>query len=441
MSNISMKDVLRMLDSLASTRELGGDGKSLPLKKAATQSTLDEASDKTNRFGLSASEQCDSEELQAAQVRSLSSAQNDRNASHAVASSVSGDILRIWRNSGSDTMASPKEIHAATSQSDVPAQTTTRGYTDAITSAAPDLFQSLLRVPSLESVRPLTGLPMQAEQGAQRTHAPAQTAAACMRALDAAALLFPDAVEITELSDGRTLQLPVHVPSTIVHRVIRTLTGTQLRVLHDEQLEPYYATVAMSNDGQEVLWQRGSAIMAVNASWCSFFIREVKDLNLGDSVMSQGFRATCAHDCVFCVNLTGRVLAFEAESPHLRQLWLVGLLALLESAASLVSTVRIWRSLAPRLLLSRTDANAAPTQLLTAQKFSPSVERFMDGMLEAQESAAPDCSMSDDPLMTGTFLRRVECSECVVFMLTSVTLGEHCAGWAFCAPDASSPRR
>jgi hypothetical protein len=200
----------------------------------------------------------------------------------------------------------------------------------------------------------------------------------------------------------------------------------QLRVLHvsaDADLGAYNATVVLSDDGQEVVWKRDSGI------WSNFFIRDIKDLMMGSrGLIQSGFKATLTDDRMFVAELPARALAFEAETPQLMQLWLVGLLALLESNASVASTVHIWRSVAPRLQLGST-ATAAPNEVMNPPIFSPSVEAFLRGLPFARDDSAAHVPwMNGDPLMTGTFLRRVQCADVVVFMQTLVTLGAQCSG-------------
>jgi hypothetical protein len=100
------------------------------------------------------------------------------------------------------------------------------------------------------------------------------------------------------------------------------------------------------------------------------------------------------------------------------QLWLVGMLVLLHSTHAVWSTARICRHLAPWLL------PGAPRQ-----GFPPSVEKFMLGLQQAQESSAASASFmkDEDPLVMGTFLRRVACAHLAIFIQTTVALGG-CAG-------------
>jgi hypothetical protein len=100
------------------------------------------------------------------------------------------------------------------------------------------------------------------------------------------------------------------------------------------------------------------------------------------------------------------------------QLWLVGMLVLLHSTDAAWSAARICRYLAPWLL------PGAPHQ-----GFPPSVEKFMLGLQQAQESSAASAPFvkHDGPLMMGTFLRRVACAHLAIFMQTTVALGG-CAG-------------
>jgi hypothetical protein len=216
----------------------------------------------------------------------------------------------------------------------------------------------------------------------------------------------------------------LNAPSTIVLRVIKRLNGMLLRVWHAGEQGPYAAAVHVSQDGQEVLWTTHTG------SWSSLFVREVKDITLGLASASKlpmevFVRAVRAQDCAFYVQLPGRSVAFEAETPHLMRLWVVGMLVLLDSAAGIASTVRIWRSLAPRLqpVTAAAAGAALANHAAGAFRFPSSVENFAQ---QAQKHLPiPDSLITDEPLMAGTFERRVDCAGVVAFVLTSVMLGKH----------------
>jgi hypothetical protein len=420
MSSVNIQDLLQMLDSLSSSRDRSSDEQSLPLQKNTANGELNEAFDDANRLGQSAYDQCGSGERHAVNLQLPPPSRHDANASPAAAVMASAKFLHACRNGSGDGAAPLKQTNCTSTNIDQPAQTATRSSAAPAAAATTGLFRSGLRAATLENVQSLPGLSNRSPgvKGALNAHDPVPSAASS-RVFDAAAILFPEVLDESELPTRR--QQPVHASSTIVQRVIKRLSGMRLRVLHaaDADLRAYNATFVLSDDGQEVIWKRDSGI------WSNFFIRDMKDLIMGSRGLSQsGFEATLADDRMFVAELPARALAFEAETPQLMQLWLVGLLALLESSASVASTIHIWRSVAPRLKLGST-ATAAPNEVLNPPIFSPSVEAFLRGLpLARNDSAAHMPWMNGDPLMTGTFLRRVQCAD-VVYIQTLVTLGAH----------------
>lgn len=309
MSNINVQDVLQMLGSLSSARGEGDERRAHYSQKKTSNSESDAAFADTIQIRQTASEQCGSEELHAASLQLPSSAQNDEAA--LPSSRASADILMRWRAQTHGT-GGPKDARPTASQSEPPAQMESGGPTTAPTSnRTSDLFRSGFRAATLDHAHTLTRL---SGKSSETPHVSAPSESSKKNVFDAAEALFPDAAEVTEVFKGH--KLPVLASSTMVQRVVRKLSGTQLRALHPGAVEPFAATVAVSDDGQEVLWQ-GAGVGGV---WCSFFVRDVTDVDVGGAFGSdRGFTAALANDRAFCVGLPGRSFAFETETPQLVQ--------------------------------------------------------------------------------------------------------------------------
>ena len=131
-----------------------------------------------------------------------------------------------------------------------------------------------------------------------------------------------------------------------------------------------------------------------------------------------------ATDCGVCLGCwEGELLALTGEVPQLRCTGLHRGSPTKELSEP--STVRIWRSLAPRLQpVTAVVAGAAlANHAAGAFRFPSSVENFAQ---QAQKHLPiPDSLITDEPLMAGTFERRVDCAGVVAFVLTSVMLGKH----------------
>jgi hypothetical protein len=332
----------------------------------------------------------------------------------AVTSSVqqaraSADITKSWRDSGRDVTATLKELEdmsSARERSNVAAQSQvpvdSRNGTGTRMAAAPqDNVNASIRKAN-ESGGNFTSL------------------------FEAAAVIFSEAAALPQPPQAPVAKhAPIQAPSTIVQRVMGRLCCMRLReVPPSGESKPHFATAALSQDGNELLWTRR------DGSWCSLFLRGVSSLTLKvkacAAAVESGSRTSHADACVFQVDLPCRSFAFEAETPYLLQLWVVGLLVLLESSAGALSTVHIWRSLAPQLF-----PTSAAASMPDHFAFAPSVEHFMQELLQIQASSLipqkilPATPVAE-PVMVATFERRVECAACAAaLLLTTVKLGAH----------------
>ncbi len=417
MSKISVRELLQTLELFSTKNDHESCAHAPLLQQSLKRSDYDKARDAA--AGSKQQEPSGRSEAGALESQQPASAEHETGAVAPADNRASAAVLRAWRSRSSEVSASASrdELPRTTAESSAgksAARSSANNATMPGVCVSPHLFRGDLRaVPLSPPPTPAGLLPIDPNQiGAAGEGGGSQSV------LDAAAILFPDAVERAEYSGMN--ELPLNAPSTIVQRVIRKLDGMQLLVSHAEELQPRAATVRVSNDGQEVLWTSDGG------TWSSFFVREVKDLSLARSSVSKLFlRASGlrAVDRVFCIQLSGRSVAFEAETLHLMRLCVVGMLVLLESAASVTSTVRIWRSLAPHLQLVPSAAAGSPSAHHAAPPlhFPSSVESFVQ--LAQKHLPIPESLIVDEPLMAGTFSRRVECAGVVALVSTSVMLG------------------
>ena len=415
MSKISVREVLQTLELLSAKNDKNISNAAAPfLRQRFKKSETDKAQDGAAGSKQQASEASGQPEARPLESQQRAPAGQESGATAPAANCASAAVLKAWRSRSEEgASASRDELQRATSAAG--------GASFARTPAAcpsPRLFRGDLRAaPLSEMPTPAASL----QDDARQTVGAGGGWDSGQSVTDAAAVLFPDAVERAERSGAG--ELPLNAPSTIVRRVIKRLNGMHLRVSHAGEQGPCAAAVHVSQDGQEVLWT------TLTGSWSSLFVREVKDITLGLASgklpMEVFVRAVRAQDCAFYVQLPGRSVAFEAETPHLMRLWVVGMLVLLDSAAGIASTVRIWRSLAPRLqpVTAAAAGAALANHAAGAFRFPSSVENFAQ---QAQKHLPiPDSLITDEPLMAGTFERRVDCAGVVAFVLTSVMLGKH----------------
>jgi hypothetical protein len=424
MSKISVRELLQTLELLSVKNDHEINAPAPFLRQSVKKSETDKAQD-----GAAGSEQQASEASGQPEARALKSqqrvpAQQESGAAAPAANRASAAVLKAWRSRSEEgATASRDELQRLTGEWDAAKSAAGRFSRSGASIArqpeacpSPRLFRGDLRaVPLSETPTPAACLPEMQTGGAGGGRDSGQSV------LDAAAVLFPDAVERGGSSGAG--ELPLNAPSTIVRRVVKRLNGMLLRVSHAGEQGPCATMVHVSQDGHEVLWT------SPRGSWSSLFVREVKDITLGLASASKlpielFMRAVRAQDCAFYVQLPGRRVAFEAETPHLMRLWVVGMLVLLDSAAGIASTVRIWRSLAPRLQPVPAAAGAAlANHAAGAFRFPSTVETFAQ---QAQKHLPiPDSLITDEPLMAGTFERRVECAGVVALVQTSVMLGKH----------------
>jgi hypothetical protein len=372
--------------------------------------------------------QCDSSQhLHAATPQIPLSEEQVGSASAPADARASVDILRARRSSNhaaatGTSDAATRQTIAFDPQSD-PLANSGAGRNLAASASLPSgIFRQTLRAPDLEQPR----TPVDTLEGVRYLGDVNGTAGAkklkVTSVFDAAAFFFPDDSEPDDALP--THERSVFVCSTIVQRVIKKLGVLPIRTLHKNRavtrgsIELQAAAFAISQDGQELLWVRDGG------HWCNFFIREVKNLIPGPiEPRADGGRATYGDSCVFSVHLPDRIAEFEAATPQSMHLWLVGLLVLLESATSVVTSLRIWRSLAPWLTQASSSAGT-PFQIFDAPDFPPCIENFMRECLqERTKTSIPAPLFNQEPLISGTFLRRVSCAHLVVYMKTLVRLG------------------
>ncbi len=427
MSKISVRELLQTLELLSAKNDHEIKKPAPFLRPSVKKSETDKAQDGAAETKQQASEASGQPEARALESQQHASAEQESGGAAAPAANrASAAVLKAWRSRSEEgASASRDELQRSTGEWDAARSAAGRfsrsGASIASKPAAcpsPRLFRGDLRAaPLSETPTPATSLPDDAGQtgGAGGGWDSGQSV------LEAAAVLFPDAVE--RVGSSGAGELPLNAPSTIVQRVIKRLNGMLLRVSHAGEQGPCATMVHVSQDGHEVLWT------SHRGSWSSLFVREVKDITLGLASASQlpmelFLRAVRAQDCAFYVQLPGRSVAFEAETPHLMRLWVVGMLVLLDSAAGIASTVRIWRSLAPRLQTVPAAAGAAmANHAAGAFRFPSTVENFAQ---QAQKHLPiPDSLITDEPLMAGTFERRVDCAGVVALVQTSVMLGKH----------------
>lgn len=420
---MNVQELLHMLDVLSSKSDYGG----IELRPHARQHMAKFAPNQSsgNKFPLmqTPSEQCGSgESFHASKSQTPSSEQHDGSDSAPSVALASADLLRVWRSSKHDMASATSdtatpETHSTSaldSHSDTIASATTGGYST--THLSSGVFSTALRAAELDL------------RAAELDRAPPLISASSKVAkfttvFDAAAVFFPDVDAALAAGVPHVHQRAIFDTSTLVQRVIRTLGSSPIHALYDRgdtlgPLEPHSTTVAVSQDGQEVLWMRDGG------RWCSFFIRDIKNLIPGRTGLNKSStKVTLGDSCVFGVELPGRILEFKAETPHTMQLWLVGLLALLESASTVVSSLRIWRSLAP-WLTHMSSSTGTPDKVFDAPNFPLCIENFMQEFLqEHKKTSTAEPLITHEPVMAGFFLRRVLSPQLVIFMQTSVMLG------------------
>jgi hypothetical protein len=416
---MNVQELLHMLDVLSSKSDHGG----IELRPHARQHMAKSAPNQSSgdKFPLMQppSEQCGSgESFHASKLQPPSSEQYDGSDSAPSVALASADLLRVWRSSKHD-MASVlsatsdtaiQETHSTSaldSHSDTLASAATGGYST--TQVSSGMFGTALRAAEPDRAPPLISA--------------SSKVAKFTSVFDAAAVFFPDVDAALAAGVPRAHQRAIFDTSTLVQRVIRTLGSSPIHALYDRgdthgPMQPHSTTVAVSQDGQEVLWMRDGG------RWCSFFIRDIKNLIPGRTGLNKSSsKATLGDSCVFGVELPGRILEFKAETPHMMQLWLVGLLALLESVSTVVSSLRIWRSLAP-WLTHMSSSTGTPDKVFDAPSFPQCIENFMQEFLhEHKKTSTAEPLITHEPMMAGSFLRRVLSPQLVIFIQTSVMLG------------------
>jgi hypothetical protein len=369
-----------------------------------------------------------SQHLQSETSRTSLSEKQDGTTSVPIASRASFEILRVLRSSSHRAAAATSStLFHEKLDLQIPSEPLAyprNGRDWAFCASLPSgMFRAALRMPELE--RPQ--IPPEALNSAQqfgdfnnRTMGTKKLKITCV--FDAAAFFFPDEAELPDQPHSINQQSVFH-SSTITQRVIQRLGVLPIHMLQDGRVVTTQSleqttTFALSRDGQEVLWMRDGG------HWCNFFIREVKNLIPGPfALTTSGAKANYEDSSVFCVELPGRILEFQASTPQSMKLWLVGLLALLESASSVVSSLLIWRSLAP-WLMQVSSANGNPDQIFHAPNFPPCIENFVQECLQEHTKTSIPAPMFDhEPILSGNFLRRVLCSRLVVYMSTLVMLG------------------
>ena len=212
--------------------------------------------------------------------------QQDGNMPAAAHARASADIIQSWRASKRDVQATLKELQHV---SNARARST-------LSSQSQDAPPSRNRIGS-------AGIIMVQNSSIQEPNASEGNFTGLF---DAAAVIFPESAEPQQAILANPT--PIHVPSTIVQRVIGKLSGMRLRELLPGDRESHFASAGVSQDGNELLWTRP------NGAWRSLFVRGVINLTLGSAAADEGGNRTSlvADDCVFQVHL--RILAHNNKN-------------------------------------------------------------------------------------------------------------------------------
>jgi hypothetical protein len=404
MSATSVKELLQMLQSLSSEH----DGKGVVQKNPQQ---IPQKLSGSGPISMSMELAAECKQSAGSRPKNALSSQHDGHVSSAAA-----NILSRWRANGGSDAREPsapnppaQELNSTSAPQfcyERPPQTPARRPDDSSSE-----FDAAARPaqPSLSNFeRLLAGAATKTAQSEKTDDSRCTRSCQSIGVFEAASILFLDFGETP--APRQTQKMRTRAAATIVQRVTRGMADAQVCEVLPSDCAPYAATLLLSKDGQEVLWRRR------NGLWCSFFVRDVVDVTLGSASMPG---TGAAGDCVFCVHLHGRRFTFAASTPQLMRRWVVGLLVLLESAAGTAFAFNIWRSLGDQLLQTTAAADAT----VTGRDVPASVEDLMQAVLKARV-LQPVCEVIRDPLMCGTFPRRVVCTESVVLVQTAVVLGE-----------------